>query len=140
MIAAVMLYAIAVAMLLGAAAWAVEKLLRERRLPTRGVWAACLIASVSVPTLTLLLSTRTPRLHAQQLGLAEIQTSTEKAGGPLQLRAKETYWLSSSVSFFLRCCAKNCFNAGKEGTFRLAISWRTASRSGWLLVDPKSAS
>ena len=50
MIAAVMVYAIAVALLLGLAALAVDRLLALRRLPRRGVWATVLAASFLIPS------------------------------------------------------------------------------------------
>jgi hypothetical protein len=82
MIAAVMLYAIAIALIFGAAAFTAETLLRARRLPTRGVWATSLLASVMVPVLALLLAARMPRPHAHRVTSAGIHTSTEKAGWP----------------------------------------------------------
>lgn len=53
MIAAVMVYAIAVAVLLGLAALAVDRLLALRRMPRRGVWATVLAASFLIPSVML---------------------------------------------------------------------------------------
>ena len=53
MIAAAMVYAIAVALLLGLAALAVDRLLAFRRMPRRGVWATVLAASFLLPSVML---------------------------------------------------------------------------------------
>ena len=49
MIAATMLYAVAVALLCGSAGFALERVLGALRLPRRGVWIAALLASVALP-------------------------------------------------------------------------------------------
>jgi beta-lactamase regulating signal transducer with metallopeptidase domain len=52
-IAAAMVYAIAVTLLLGLAALAVDRLLALRRMPRRGVWATVLAASFLIPSVML---------------------------------------------------------------------------------------
>jgi len=52
-IAAAMVYAIAVALLLGLAALAADRLLALRRMPRRGVWATVLAASFLIPSAML---------------------------------------------------------------------------------------
>jgi beta-lactamase regulating signal transducer with metallopeptidase domain len=61
LIAPAMIYAIAVALLLGLAAIAVDSLLALRRMPRRGVWAGALAASILVPP--LMLASASLRMH-----------------------------------------------------------------------------
>jgi beta-lactamase regulating signal transducer with metallopeptidase domain len=82
MIAAVMLYATAISLIFAAAAFTVEGLLRQRRLPTRGVWAAALLASLILPVLAVLLEAPASRLGAHQVTSAGSQAGSEKARRP----------------------------------------------------------
>jgi hypothetical protein len=56
-------------------------------------------------------------------GISTLRDFTVNSGGPLDISAKETYWLRSSVSFFCRCSAKNAFSSLSEGIFFLASSF-----------------
>jgi beta-lactamase regulating signal transducer with metallopeptidase domain len=76
-IAAAMLYAILMALLLGAAAYAAERLLGERRLPTRGIWATSLVASVAVPAVAMLLSARSVAVRMEPVTLTKAEASSQ---------------------------------------------------------------
>src|SRR5690606_38590470 len=51
MLASWMLYSCVVGLLVGGAAAAIERILRDRRLPGRGAWCGALVLSVAVPLL-----------------------------------------------------------------------------------------
>src|ERR1022692_2445193 len=72
-------------------------------------------------------------------GISTSRMANSKPGGPVQERAKEMYWLSSSPSFFLRWLSKNSFSGPREGMSRLASSVCTAKRIGELFGDDQSA-
>lgn len=65
MVATWMLYALVIGTLVGSAALAVERVLRDRRLPTRGVWALAILLSLGLPVAQRFLPDPPARVAAQ---------------------------------------------------------------------------
>jgi len=88
LIAAAMVYATAVALLLGLAAVAVDRLLALRRMPRRGVWAGVVAASFLVPGAMLAsASLRTNPASAPRAELAFRAIGTDEKADPKTVEA-----------------------------------------------------
>ena len=80
MIADLLAYGTKVAVLLGLAAWALERTLAWRRLPRRGLWAAALVLSLTLPAVAVLTPKRAPPAAAVATRAPLAPAATSGAG------------------------------------------------------------